>query len=91
MSDHQTNGTSRVANIVTSVGVGVGILAGFWAILIRPLEARFAEVETQFYWSGDVEAGERADNARIQQLLWRKVYGEDLPPKNPYQRGPTKK
>lgn len=48
------------------------------------------EIETQFFWQGDVEAGERADSARIQQLLWKKIYGEDLPPKNPYQRGPQK-
>lgn len=51
---------------------------------------KFAEVETQFYWQGDVDAGERADSARLMQLLWKRVYNEELPMKVPYQRGPQR-
>ena len=51
---------------------------------------KFREIETQFYWAGDADAGERADNERLMRMLWKHVYGEDLPAKSPYIRGPLR-
>lgn len=60
------------------------------ARVIAEIQQKLNEVETQFFWAGDVESGERADNDRLVRLLWHKVYGEELPAKLPYQRGPQK-
>lgn len=57
---------------------------------IAEIDKKLDEVETQFFWAGDAEAGERADNDRLVRMLWKREYGEDLPAKNIYERGPQR-
>lgn len=51
------------------------------------IDRNMNEVETQFRGVADAESGERADSQRLDQIIWKKVFGDELPAKTPYLRG----
>lgn len=46
---------------------------------LASLDQMFREVETQFRWATDVAAMRAAYQERIAALLWRRVFGDELP------------
>ena len=65
--------------LIAGCGTMLALVGGLWAFGMQPIQLQFQEVETQFRITSMLRNVLHESNERHIQMLWHKVYGEDMP------------